>query len=274
MTDSIHEQVHLEVLSLSWFRQHYISPSQRKNRQRRFFPLIVNEEHGKAVKTLLCEEVTRADQLPDPLYFHPVDILLPEQDPYSCRGSYHLLPSVHLKLPPFSGGIALRVISAVMNGMVVEFASQAEEGKLSDSALVGFSRFHHMLLYLALEFPSIRDEANFRVEEFVNHSISRNKVVTKDLGRLLVYLLLCNRTWDSDFREAFLEETLCRQVNWIVKEHLHPELLVLETDAVSVYRLVTTFKVVPVFCVVVYGMHRFNFEACVVVVAVVCVLLG
>jgi hypothetical protein len=60
---------------------------------------------------------------------------------------------------------------------------------------------------------------------------------------LLVYLLLSNRIWDATFRDAFLEETLARQVNWIVKEHGHPELLVLEQEPVSVYRLAATFKV-------------------------------
>lgn len=61
--------------------------------------------------------------------------------------------------------------------------------------------------------------------------------------RLLVYLLLSDRGWDEQFREAYLEEALSRQVSWFVKEDRHPELLILETDKVAAYRLKTTFAV-------------------------------
>jgi hypothetical protein len=62
-------------------------------------------------------------------------------------------------------------------------------------------------------------------------------------SRRLVYLLLSDRGWDAQFREAYLEEALSRQVSWFTKEHKHPELLVLETDQVAAYRLKTTFEV-------------------------------
>jgi hypothetical protein len=62
-------------------------------------------------------------------------------------------------------------------------------------------------------------------------------------NRLLVYLLLSDRGWDAQFRDAYLEEALSRQVSWFAKEHKHPELLVLETDPIAVYRLKTTFNV-------------------------------
>jgi hypothetical protein len=58
-----------------------------------------------------------------------------------------------------------------------------------------------------------------------------------------VYLLLSDRGWDAQFREAYLEEALSRQVSWFAKDHKHPELLILETDTVAIYRLTTTFSV-------------------------------
>ncbi len=61
--------------------------------------------------------------------------------------------------------------------------------------------------------------------------------------RLLVYLLLSERGWDTQFRDAYLEEALSRQVSWFTKDDKHPELLVLEEDSVAVYRLKTTFQV-------------------------------
>lgn len=182
-------------MSLTYFRRHHVprrgngrSPPSRSSKVRRFFPLIVNREHGNLAQRLLREEIVRADQLGDKHYTHPVGPLGAETDVDTQlvgeRGwcLYEILPCP-VPLPPFSSGAALRVISAVMNSMVVEFASRAEEGSLSDSSLLGFSRFHHMLLFLSQEFPDIRATANATVEDFVSHRISRSKVVTKDLGR-------------------------------------------------------------------------------------------
>lgn len=58
-----------------------------------------------------------------------------------------------------------------------------------------------------------------------------------------MYLLLSDRGWDAQFRDAYLEEALSRQVSWFTKDHKHPELLILETDRVAFYRLKTTFEV-------------------------------
>lgn len=67
-------------------------------------------------------------------------------------------------------------------------------------------------------------------------------------GRLLVYMLLSDRGWDAKFRDAYLEEAMSRQVSWFTKAHKHPELLILETDAVAIYRLKTTFEVIHTIC--------------------------
>jgi hypothetical protein len=106
--------------------------------KRRFFPLIVNEEHADCAYQLLCEELIRADQLSDQSYESPV--YSGDQNYLYSPECYTINPSV-VKLPPFNSSIALRVISAVMNSMVVMFSTNANEGKLSDPALVGFVYF-------------------------------------------------------------------------------------------------------------------------------------
>lgn len=58
-----------------------------------------------------------------------------------------------------------------------------------------------------------------------------------------MYLLLSERGWDTEFRDAYLEEALSRQVSWFIKEDRYPELLILEEDDVAIYRLKTTFQV-------------------------------
>lgn len=105
---------------------------------------------------MLCEEIVRADQLPDDIYESSITY---DSDQSSTSSStnrdnnsnnnisttqykdskyYKLRPySKSNNLPKFNSAIALRVISAVMNGMVVMFTTSAAEGKLSDPALVG-----------------------------------------------------------------------------------------------------------------------------------------
>jgi hypothetical protein len=114
----------------------------RSRGKRRFFPLIVNDEHADSAYQLLCEEIIRSDQLTDQNYESPIDLNqhpMTRTEETSSSQYYHLKPlsSSMAQLPAFNGSIALRVISAVMNSMVVMFSTNAGEGKLSDPALVG-----------------------------------------------------------------------------------------------------------------------------------------
>lgn len=87
----------------------------------------MNEEHAERAYELLCEEIVRSDQLTDETYVSPIGI-----DKETL-----ITPMASNPLPPFNCCIALRVISAVMNSMVVMFTLNANEGKISDPALVG-----------------------------------------------------------------------------------------------------------------------------------------
>ena len=191
----------------------------RSKGKRRFFPLIVNEEHAERAYELLCEEIVRSDQLSDHEYESPLDLGAEERhgmgsteqrqnhEQYFYRIKSN--KSHHPHLPDFNCQIALRVISAVMNSMVVMFSTNAGEGKISDPALVGkkfnsnmpstthlfflwglvgwlvigFSRFHHMLLYLTKRHPEMTTEANHAIEKFLSHKVCRYKMETPDLGR-------------------------------------------------------------------------------------------
>lgn len=95
--------------------------------KRRFFPLIVNEEHAERAYELLCEEIVRSDQLIDQEYESPIEM----------NSEFFIKSGQTISLPSFNCCIALRVISAVMNSMVVMFSLDADKGKLSDPALVG-----------------------------------------------------------------------------------------------------------------------------------------
>ena len=106
---------------------------------RRFFPLIVNESHAEAGFHILCAELVRADTLPDSVYQPSVPLShtgISEGHPQGLT-IYKPNPVVGLSIPEFDGRTALRVVSAVMNSMVVKFEESADQGMLSDSALVG-----------------------------------------------------------------------------------------------------------------------------------------
>lgn len=214
----------------------------------RFFPLIVDEDHAEMAKELLEHEMILADRLPNRKYNYEhlyVDGKLPLHTS-SDKISKFTLPtsSISEKLPNFSANIVLRVIPAVMNSMVLKFCDDAhDKGKISDSALVGFIRFHHMLLFKAREMPEVRMKANELVEQFVKNGMYRMKDSTPDIGRFLSHVLLSDRGWDETLRYVFLQETFRRQVMWLVKNGGREySLLVLEDDDVSMYRLQTTFS--------------------------------
>jgi hypothetical protein len=114
----------------------------RSKGKRRFFPLIVNEEHAERAYELLCEEIVRSDQLTDQEYESPLNLEVVPHGNGQGQGQgnvYHIKKYQPIMLPEFNCQIALRVISAVMNSMVVMFSTNAMEGKISDPALVGMT---------------------------------------------------------------------------------------------------------------------------------------
>jgi hypothetical protein len=148
-------------------------------------------------------------------------------------------------LPAFDSVIGFRVISAVMNSMISQFAMQAERRiQVRRDSLFGYMAFHHMLLFFAARDPSWRETSNSIVEDFVQSPAFRHKDRTPDLGRFLVHLLLSDRGWDAAVSRAYVLECFRRQVSWYLKPadgKPKPGLAYLESDAVSPYRLVTTF---------------------------------
>lgn len=150
--------------------------------KRRFFPLIVDEEHAERAYELLCEEIVRSDQLSDQEYESPLDL---EEEECGMRSHGHEQPYriktyQSIQLPDFNCQIALRVISAVMNSMVVMFSTNAGEGKISDPALVGkmprkFACLHDLdLIFLPLV---------FRIQSFSPHASVPQQETSSDDNR-------------------------------------------------------------------------------------------
>lgn len=207
---SVFEKVSVEKLQ----QQHYV----------RFFPVIFNGDHYKRCSSLLHKEIVLADILTNEEYRN-----------YLGNPTEFPLP----KLSPESG---LRVISSIMNSMVLEFVNHYERHDIypSESSLLCYCRFHHMLLNLAKQDQTWSRLADSMIESFINSRENRNKTNYPDVGRLLVYALLCKQGWSTAFRYAYLSEVLIRQPLWFYDKC--PELYVLEKDIVSPWRLYTTFQ--------------------------------
>lgn len=201
---------------------HFESAFGQSDSVARFFPLVIDEEHASRSLPLLIQELLMA---------------------YAFEDKEYPSTAISLHLPTFTPTIGLAVIAAIMNSMVVDFVSAAEKGNLSETALHGYSRFHHMLLYLSHHACGGNwvDTARKVVDVFISSPKHRSKTYTPDLGRLLVYLLASGKVWDDEIGPVFLQEAFTRQVGWWLNDAW--ELLVLEDEDISLYRLATTFAV-------------------------------
>ena len=92
---------------------------------------------------------------------------------------------------------------------------------MSDAALSVFCHLHHLLLTVALQQPSMVEEARTAVSHFMQNPAHRTKQHCPDLGALLIKLLLvpCDEVPWEQFAPALLRELLARQVLWAQRDH-------------------------------------------------------
>lgn len=169
-----------------------------------FLPMALNPQHA-----------TRAlARLP-----HHISAIMPQAAGPTARGS-----SPHSAL--------LLIMAKAMNNLVVEMvtagngsgsssSSSGTSRHMSDAALSVFCHLHHLLLSVALQQPSVVEEARTAVTHFLQHPSHRTKRHCPDLGVLLIELLLvpCDEVPWAQFAPAFLRELLARQVLWAQREH-------------------------------------------------------
>ena len=116
--------------------------------------------------------------------------------------------------------------------------------------MLGYCTYHHILLYLIAEFPELQQYIDHKLEKFIEHDSARVKLITPDLGELLVYLSVASQvTWEK-IAPSFLQEFFDRTVMWTLdyRHGNHGELAYLENSAVSEYRLDTTLETTRVSC--------------------------
>jgi len=122
------------------------------------------------------------------------------------------------------------VIPKLMNSVVVSFMEPMNDANLtneekqrmfsatvSEKALLGYSMFHHMLLWYANKYPSLSVRANAAIYSFIDNPEDRHKAKCPNLGEWLVLLSLTTVAW-SDVAVIFLKECFIRNVKWAIEK--------------------------------------------------------
>merc|ERR1712193_212017 len=81
--------------------------------------------------------------------------------------------------------------------------------------------FHHLLLMLKQKMPELSNEIEKRIKDFIENEDKRTKDAVPNLGEFLCLLSASDKyTWD-DIALPVLNETLDRNILWLLKAHPH-----------------------------------------------------
>jgi len=116
----------------------------------------------------------------------------------------------------------------MMNSLVVRFVTGKDAMSsgtvtmtMCSKVVLGYAALHHLLLYLQSQNRAIiTDFADHTVRTFLdrrNHG--SNKTMCRDLGKLLIYLMISSTFKWTDVAQTFLEEMFTRNVRWMLRDH-------------------------------------------------------
>jgi len=128
--------------------------------------------------------------------------------------------SSSLSSPPFHPLMALKLLSTLLNTMVVQVMKGATHESLA--ALQGYCAIYHLLVSFALKYPEMVSAANQMVRKFLANETGRNKRNCPSLGEWLCVLSISDYSWE-DVASTFLRECFDRNVKWVCEAH--PELV-------------------------------------------------
>jgi hypothetical protein len=125
---------------------------------------------------------------------------------------------------------ALRVISAVMNNLVVQVMNnKGKPGTANDKFIDAYFGLYRLLRQVAEDHPQLVQDVDRQIQDFVRNPNKRSKNNVANLGDWLVLLLISTKhTW-ADVAVAFVAECDTRNVFWYAVGNYqnaprHPEL--------------------------------------------------
>ena len=97
----------------------------------------------------------------------------------------------------------------------------SNELHLSVSAMEGYCYFFRWLKFFSEKYPSLKEQANEKVKNFIDSEDHRVKAVVPDLGEFLQLMSLDLEYHWKDIASAYLKECYDRNVLWVVKQCPH-----------------------------------------------------
>eukprot|EP00488_Nonionellina_sp_1-RS-2012_P000810 TRINITY_DN1304_c0_g1_i1.p1 TRINITY_DN1304_c0_g1~~TRINITY_DN1304_c0_g1_i1.p1 ORF type:complete len:168 (+),score=39.11 TRINITY_DN1304_c0_g1_i1:405-908(+) len=117
----------------------------------------------------------------------------------------------------------------MMNQLVAQFVTKNEESDpksvsmvLCEKLALGYCALYHLLLYLrSKNKKEITRFANKTAEQFIHMDNGSHKSETRDLGKLLIYLMISNKYEWKDIAARYVEESFTRRIRWFVKNEAY-----------------------------------------------------
>lgn len=174
----------LEILSISAFKEDKVRKSVWRDTFEYWMPLYIHPTHGEIALPFIEETVK---------------IIFKKN---------------------FKPELAVLLLSKLMNSQIVE----TMKGKIHASikALDGYFYFHRLLIAIVQKYPEELEKINQKVKNFISNEKYRSKEHVENLGDFLALLSVSNYEW-CQVSPYILNEVLCRNVQWIIKDHYNVE---------------------------------------------------
>lgn len=111
----------------------------------------------------------------------------------------------------------MNICFSIMNSLVVEIMNQKNNLTVNDKFIDGYFMFYRILKEHFASNPSLINNIDKRIKEFISNSNNRTKTKVPNLGEFILYPLCSNNYGWKDISKEFVEECDARCVFWYVQ---------------------------------------------------------